>query len=94
MISCACSWLLDQDVTRVVLRLRHGRDLRVVFRLQLGIGRLLVLQVVLGAGLLEDLQTRELQQRGGVAALVEAVLLGLLRDDFAAHQVVEQPAMR
>ncbi len=33
---------------------------------------------------------RELQQRGGVAALVQAFLLGLLRHDFAADQVVEQ----
>ena len=74
----------------MVLRLRHRRDLRVVFGLPLRIGRLLVLQVLLGIGLLEDLQARELQQRGGVAALVESILLGLLGDHLAANQVVEQ----
>ena len=47
-------------------------------------------EVLLGIGLLENLQPRELQQRGGIAGLVQCHLLRLLRHDFAADQVIEQ----
>ena len=77
-------------MTRVILRLGHEHDLRVVLGLSLGIGRLLILQILLSPRLLENLQPRECQERGGIADLVQAVFRGLLRDHFAANQVIEQ----
>ncbi len=79
-----------ENVLRVVLRLRQVRDFGLVLGPDLLVRRLAVLQIVRGDSLLEHVQPGQVEQRGGVLALVQAVFGGLLRNDFGAHQVVEK----
>ena len=65
-------------------------DLRLVFRAQLLLARLAVLQVAIRHRLLQHIEARQLEHRGGVTALVETFLGRLLGHQPRADQVVER----